>query len=247
MRIAIAPFQRAQADMGDAMTKRFIRAGSGFRPRSIRHCFRLRLAAGRVLRAALLATLVWVGSSAVAWAQNPPAGESKEAPVSGPRVAVGEINGIPGAGLMIPLYFTPDPKNPMRSITVDIDYVSNSLKFQKASRGVVTEQVGADVSATLTDGKPDSRNLTRSKLRIAVAIPDKEPKQGLPEGLLAYLLFNVTTEAKAFAIKLNTAVVSAETTQNPPQKVAKVNAAPGLVVIELPDMVPEATCFFFTH
>ena len=222
------------------MTKRFICAGSGLRPRLTRNCFQLRLSAGHVLLAALFATLVLEGMAAVAWAQNPPA-------ENGPRVAVGEINGIPGAGLMIPLYFTPDPKNPLRSITVDIDYVSNSLKFQKASRGVVTEQVGADVSTTLTDGKPDAKNLTRSKLRVAVAIPDKEPKKGLPEGLLAYLLFNVTTEARAFAIKLNTSVVSAETTQNPPQKVAKVNAAPGLVVIELPDMLPEATCFFFTH
>lgn len=225
------------------MTKRFICAGSGCRPRGIRNCFRLRRAAGRVL----LAALFLEGMSAAGWAQNPPTGESKEAPVAGPRVAVGEINGIPGAGLMVPLYFTPDPRNPLRSITVDIDYVSNSLKFQKASRGLVTEKVGADVSTTLTDGKPDAKNVTRSKLRIAVAIPDKEPKQGLPEGLLAYLLFQVTTEARAFAIKLNTSVPSAETIQNPPQKVAKVNAAPGLVVIELPDMLPEATCFFFTH
>lgn len=225
------------------MTKRFSCAGSGCRPSGIRNCFRLRRAAGLVLPAALFLE----GMSATGWAQNPPAGESKEAPVAGPRVAVGEINGIPGAGLMIPLYFTPDPRNPLRSITVDIDYVSNSLKFQKASRGVVTEQVGADVSTTLTDGKPDAKNITRSKLRIAVAIPDKEPKKGLPEGLLAYLLFQVTTEARAFAIKLNTSVLSAETIQNPPQKVAKVNAAPGLVVIELPDMLPEATCFFFTH
>ena len=118
---------------------------------------------------------------------------------------------------MVPLYFTPDPRAPLRSITVDIDYVSNSLKFQKASRGVVTEQVGADLSTTLTDGKPDARKITRSKLRVAVAIPERDPKQGLPEGLLAYLLFQVSTDAKAFAIRLNTSVVSAETIQNPPQ------------------------------
>ena len=210
----------------------------------IRSCFRVRLAVGGVL----IATLLLAGTPAVVGQQTPPAGGRQEASAgAGPRVSVGEINGTPGAGLMVPLYFTPDPRAPLRSITVDIDYVSNSLKFQKASRGVVTEQVGADLSTTLTDGKPDAKNVTRSKLRVAVAIPEREPKQGLPEGLLAYLLFQVSTDAKAFAIRLNTSVVSAETIQNPPQKVAKVNTAPGLVVVELADMLPEGTCFFFNH
>ena len=210
----------------------------------IRSCFRVRLAVGGVL----IATLLLAGTPAVVGQQTPTARGNQEASAgSGPRVAVGEINGSPGSGLMVPLYFTPDPRAPLRAITVDIDYVSNSLKFQKASRGIVTEQVGADLSTTLTDGKPDARKITRSKLRVAVAIPEREPKQGLPEGLLAYLLFQVSTDAKAFAIRLNTSVVSAETIQNPPQKVAKVNTAPGLVVVELPDMLPEGTCFFFNH
>ena len=181
-------------------------------------------------------------------ARSQKAAEAKPAEPEGvPRVTVGEINGTPGASLMLPLYFTPDPKVPLRSLIVDIDFVSNSLKFLKASPGVVTEQAGADLSATLTDGKPDDKNITRSTLRVSVAMPEKEPKQGIPDGLLAYLLFQVSMEAKPFAIKLNTTVVSAESTQSPPQKVAKVNAVPGLVVVETPDMLPEATCFFFSH
>lgn len=196
----------------------------------------------------LIAAFLLMAIPAAAWQQNPPARESSQAPAAGvPRVAVGEINATPGANLMVPLYFTPDPRNPLRSITIEIDYVSNSLKFQRAAAGLAVEQVGADLSATVTDGKPDARNVTRSKLRVSVAIPEREPARGIPDGLLSFLMFRVSPDARPFAIRLNTSVASAETTQNPPQRVANVSTLPGLVVVELGDMLPEATCFFFTH
>jgi hypothetical protein len=162
-------------------------------------------------------------------------------------VAIGEINGNPGSNLMVPLYFTPDPNKPLRSITIEIEYVSNSLKFQRAAAGLAVEQVGADISSTLTDGMPDARNVTRSKLRIAVAVPQSQPPRGIPDGLLSFLMFRVSSDARPFAIRLNTSVVAAETTQTPPQRVANVSTLPGLVVVEQGDMLPEATCFFFTH
>ena len=181
--------------------------------------------------------------------QNPPAaqqgGQAQAASV--PRVAIGEINGTPGSNLMVPLYFTPDPNKPVRSITIEIEYVSNSLKFQRAAAGLAVEQVGADISSTLTDGTPDARNVTRSKLRIAVVVPQREPARGIPDGLLSFLMFRVSPDARPFAIRLNTSVVAAETMQNPPQRLANVSTLPGLVVVELGDMLPEATCFFFTH
>ncbi len=174
-------------------------------------------------------------------------GGNAEAEASLPRVAVGEINGNPGTTLMVPLYFTPDPNRPLRSITVELDYVSNSLKFQNAASGTAVEQAGATLNTTLTDGVPDENNVTRSKLRIAVAVPETETGRSIPDGLLSFLMFRVSTDARAFAIRLNTTVVSAETAQNPPQAVANVSTLPGLVVVELGDMLPEATCFFFTH
>ena len=195
----------------------------------------------------LLAALVLLGIPA-AGQQNPPAQQGGQAQAASvPRVAVGEINGNPGTNLMVPLYFTPDPNKPLRSITVEIEYVSNSLKFQRAAAGLAVEQVGADISSTLTDGMPDARNVTRSKLRVAVADPASQPAKGIPDGLLSFLMFRVSPDAKPFAIRLNTSVVAAETAQTPPQRVANVSTLPGLVVVELGDMLPEATCFFFTH
>jgi hypothetical protein len=181
-------------------------------------------------------------------AQEAPAGgNDREAAARLPRVAVGEINGNPGSNLMVPLYFTPDPNRPLRSITVELDYVSNSLKFQSAATGTAVEQAGAAMKATLTDGTPDPNNVMRSKLRIDIEIPEGQAGKSIPDGLLSFLMFRVSNEAKAFAIRLNTSVVSAQTAQTPSQTVADVGTLPGMVVVEQGDLLPEQTCFFFSH
>src|SRR3972149_6309431 len=58
-----------------------------------------------------------------------------------------------------------------------------------------TEKVGADVAATLIEGTPDAKGLTRSKLRIVTSLTEENPQKGIPEGLLAFLLFEVSPEA----------------------------------------------------
>ncbi len=176
--------------------------------------------------------------------QATPAAVKEDPPPPAPRVAVGEITGTPGSMLMLPLYYTPDPKMPVKEITVDIDFVSNTLKFQKLSPGVAAEESGADVKGSVTEGKQDDKGVTRSKLTITASLPDAKAAAGLPDGLLAYLLFQVTLEAKPYAVRMNTVVTAAK---DPTAKPVKVNAQNGLVVMELMDMMPEATCFFFTH
>jgi len=169
-----------------------------------------------------------------------------------PRVSLAEIRATPGASLMMPVALTPDPKNPLRSLTVDIEFVSNSLTFQKTSPGLAAELVNVTIQANLTDGKPDDKGLKRAKLRITASLPEPNPKEGLPDGLLAYLLFQVSQDAKPFAIKLTPTVVSAEDLSTPPKKVASVGTEPGLVTIEALDAVydrlaPQVACFFFSH
>jgi hypothetical protein len=186
-------------------------------------------------------------STAAALQDAPDGGGDSGAAARLPRVAVGEIGGNPGSNLMIPLYFTPDPDRPLRSITVELDYVSNSLKFQSAANGTAVEQAGATMKATLTDGTPDQNDVTRSKLRIDIEIPEGQAGKSIPDGLLSFLMFRVSDEAKAFAIRLNTSVVSAQTAQTPSQAVADVGTLPGMVVVEQGDMLPEQTCFFFSH
>src|SRR5262249_29711129 len=137
------------------------------------------------------------------WAQNETVDED-----SLPRVSLGQADANPGDSFMIPVYFTPDPKRPLRSFEAEIDFVSNNLKFQKATGSPIGD-AGGIVESTLTEGTPDAKNVTRSKALVTISLPEKT-QQGLPEGLVAYLLFQVSTQAKPFAIKLNTSVISAQ-------------------------------------
>ena len=164
-----------------------------------------------------------------------------------PSVSLAELGGTPGATLMMPLYFSPDPKTPLRSVAVDIEYTSNNLIFMKASRGLAGDQVNADIQTSVTEGAPDDRGLKRAKLNVTAAVPGPSPKEGLPDGLLAYLLFQISLDAKPFSIKLTPTVVSAEDLSTPAKKVASVGAEPGMVMVEVLDVMPEGTCFFFTH
>ena len=194
---------------------------------------------------------------AVAWALHsmPPqlqAAALQSVSEQTPRVSLAEIDGTPGASLMMPLSLTPDPKNPLRSLTVDIEYVSNSLIFQKASRGLAAELANADIQSNLTESKPDDKGLKRAKLRVTASLPEPNPKEGLPQGLLAYLLFQVSPDAKPFLVTMTPTIVSAYDLSTPPKEVTNVVTKPGSVSIDdLGDrydrLAPAVACFFFTH
>ena len=168
-------------------------------------------------------------------------------PTDAPRISLGEITGSPGASLTIPLYYTPSAAQPLRSLVVDVDFVSNHLEFQKAAPGVLPKGSEADVSATISAGNPDGNGIIRSKVQISVSLKNKNPKKGLSQGLLAFLLFQVAIDAKPFTIKLTPTVVSAEDLHTPSQKLTTISTSPGVVAVEIPDVVPKATCFFFSH
>ena len=148
---------------------------------------------------------------------------------------------------MMPLYFTPDPNNPLRSVAVDIEFVSNNLKFQKASMGLAAEQANATIEASVTEGPTDGDGRVHSTLHLQAAVPSQAAGEGLPDGLLAYLLFQISLDAKPFRIRLVPSVTSAEPMGNPQGQVASVATEEGLVIVEALDVMPEATCFFFSH
>ena len=196
----------------------------------------------------------WLAAASGLVAVLPPIQATAQQPVppAAPRVSLAEIKTTPGASLMMPLSLTPDPKNPLRSLTVEIGFVSKSLVFQKTSRGLAAELANADIQANLIEGPPDDKGLKRATLRITASLPEPAPKEGLPDGLLAYLLFQVSEDAQPLTIKLTPAVVSANDLSTPPKKVSNVGADAGVVVIESLDAVyqrlaPELACFFFSH
>jgi hypothetical protein len=162
----------------------------------------------------------------------------EEASRVGPRVALSELSGTPGASLMMPLYFTPDPNNGLHSLELDISFISNNLKFQKASPGLAAEQVNAVVEASVSDAGTNEDGLARSTLHIKATTAES-----LPDGLLAYLLFQISLEAKPFRIRLTPSVTATE----PVLSAQQIATEEGFVNVEALDVMPEATCFFFSH
>jgi hypothetical protein len=153
---------------------------------------------------------------------------------------------------MLPLSLTADPKRPLRSLTVDVEFVSKSLIFQKTSLGIAAELANAKIEASIAKETTDDNGLKHVTLRVSAALPEPPAETGLPDGLLAYLIFDIAQEAQPFRIRLTPAVVSASDLSNPPKAVAGVGAQPGLVVIEsqqavFDQMAPPIACFFFSH
>jgi len=195
--------------------------------------------------ATLLATVPFAHAAP---AQTPAGGSS----VSAPRVSLSEIKTTPGASLMMPLSLTADPKNPLRSVSVEIEFVSKSLVFEKTSRGIGAELANADVQTEVAEGKADEKGLKRVTLLVTATLPDPAPKGGLPDGLLAYLLFQVSDDAQALSVKLTPTVIAARDLSTPPNNISGIGADPGEVVVESAEdvyqrLAPALACFFFSH
>ena len=203
-----------------------------------------------VRRGVAVAVLLFSWNNAAwTWQQQP-----ETAAPSG--IALADVKAFPGASVMLPLSYVPDPNKPVRSLTVEIDYVSNSLTFQSTSPGLAAELADASIQSNLSDLPADPKGLKRSRLKVVVALKAPKPKGGLPEGLFAYLLFQIADSAKPFTVKMNAAIAAAEDLFDPPRRVAGLAAQPGSVTIENPDSLlqelspelkPDVGCFFFTH
>jgi hypothetical protein len=206
----------------------------------------------------ILLPLAWLALASLFLPLRLPAQATAAQPSSqrGPRIVLEEQKTLPGGSVMMPLSFIPDPGAPLSAFSLDIAYVSNSLAFDKTMLGLAAEMANAKVEARLTERPADEQGLKRAALRVSVSLPDPASKEGLPEGLLAYLVFEVSQNAKPFKITLTPTVLSAEDVSAPPKKVAGVSAASGFVIVQdpeavfqslSPELAPDVTCFFFTH
>ena len=159
-----------------------------------------------------------------------------------PTFLIGTVAGDPGTSASIPLYFTPNASQPVHSIHLEVTFVSNSVKFDKAEKGTASAVQDFDLKVASTELPPE-QNLQHTKLDIQIGIADSDTKKTLPEGLLAFLNFNVPDNAKSFAIELKPVVIAA---LEPGKKPVKVSVEPGKIIVALPD-APMPGCFFFTH
>jgi len=160
-----------------------------------------------------------------------------------PAFILGTVSGDPGTTAGVPLYFKTGGGKPVRSAHLEVEFVSNSVKFAKADKGTASAVEDFDLTADSKEFPPDDKNLKHTRISLDIAVKDSDPEKALPEGLLSFLNFDVPTDAKSFSIELNPRVVTA---QDAAKAAVKVRAESGKIIIALPDE-PMPGCFFFTH
>ena len=157
-------------------------------------------------------------------------------------VILGTVASDPGTTATIPLYYKPGAARSIRNVHLELEFVSNSVKFAKAEKGVAAETQNFDLAVNAKELPPDG-NIQRTRLSIDVSVADADAGKSLPEGLWTLLDFQVPADAKAFAIALNPIAVTA---QDADKKPVKLMAEAGKIIVSVPDE-PLAACFFFTH
>lgn len=181
-----------------------------------------------------LVSLPWLG---VAAAQDP------SASAAGGSVVVGTVASEVGTTVAIPVYFEPGKNSRVRRLHMEIDFVSNSIKFAKAEKGVASKDLNFEINVAANELPPDDKKISHTHLKVDVSVTDADASKSLPSGLVAFLNFKIPENAKPFSISLIPLSVSGEDAAKKPVEVA---AEAGKVIVSIPD-APLAGCFFFSH
>ena len=159
------------------------------------------------------------------------------------NLILGTVASDRGTTATIPLYYQPAEDTPIRSLHLEVDFVSNSVKFAKAEKGIASEVQDFDLAVETEELPPNDQDLSRTRLKIDIAVVDSDPGKALPRGLWTFLDFRIPDDAKPFAITLTPASVSAQDEAGQP---VEVTVEAGKVIVSVPDE-PLVGCFFFTH
>jgi len=159
----------------------------------------------------------------------------------GSAVILGTVASDPGTTASVPFYYSRGSGPSLRSLRLHVDFVSNSVKFAKADKGMAAETQDYDLAVEMEDLPANERDLPRTRLKVAVTLLDATTS--IPEGLLAFLNFRIAPESKPFTILLQPADAEAQDTS---QKPAPLAVEPGKVIIAGPDE-PMPGCFIYTH
>ena len=179
------------------------------------------------------------------------AADAQEATTAGdtgknkPTLVIGSVTGQRGATATIPLYYRTVPKIALRSVHLEFDFVSSSVKFVKADKGIAAETQDYELSVKSSQLAPerDDNKLEHTRISIDVAVANSEGGKVLPEGLLAYLNFQVPSDSKPAAISLKPVSASARNISKQP---VDIGTESGLIMIAVEDE-PGVVCFFFSH
>lgn len=160
-----------------------------------------------------------------------------------PTFILGTVSGDPGRIIGVPLYLKADDNQPIRNARLELEFVSNSVKFSKADKGPAASEQDFELNVSATEAAPDDKDIRRTRISIDIAVNDSDTTKSLPNGILTFLNIDVPNDAKSYSIDLNPISYSA---QNAAGDSVQLKAEAGKLIVVLLD-VPLAGCFFFTH
>ena len=180
----------------------------------------------------LLPTLVW--SQAPKRGGKPPEPDNS----GQPKVNIGVSTAKPGDIIDIPLTLSAPDTVKVGSIVETIGFPKNTLSLNKAELGLAGEQSKAEIK---TDVKDDGASPDQSDLQVTISSAD-----ALKPGILAYLKFKVSTDAKKGTVVLKTV-----DSKLVPAGGGTLDAAKGkdgeVTIFNLDEEIPIVGCFFFSH
>lgn len=174
-------------------------------------------------------------------AAQPPNGGGQDKKAG--SLIIGTVAADRGTTASIPIYYEPGKGTHLRSVHLELDFVSNTVKFAKAQKGIAGQGHNFDLAVQAKDQAPDARKIVHTRLTVDVSVPESSSGELLPRGPLAFLNFTVPSQAKPFAISLKPISVSARDASSKPVQIA---AEAGKIIVSVPE-APLANCFFFTH
>ncbi len=198
------------------------------------------------MRKSQIRILSWVGgglllAQPLLWGQKEGAPRKEKGGAAPIRVIYGSAVGYPGSSVELSLYLTaPDT---VGSVESELRFSKNLLEFMSVRKSNILESAEGVNLETKVEDDPEEKSRSVLKLSVKNSQNDSKP---LPTGLLAFLTFKVSPEAKPGDWKLDhKATVRGAGAEAKPIESAGAEAP--VLSIYPKGINPLLSCFFFSH
>jgi Cohesin domain len=178
-------------------------------------------------------------------AQAAPGEPQSNAASQNANVELGGGSGSPGSSVAVPIYVRPPDGTEIGQLRLQVTFVSVNLKFDKVEPGIIAELGDFGIQTETTTGK-NEKGVETTTLTVTATAPAKgNPPTGIPAGLLAYIMLNISEKARPASIGLRTKLEA--TGQGTHKALANLTVTDSTVEVVAPGSEPDVSCFFFTH
>jgi len=146
----------------------------------------------------------------------------------------------PGRQVFVPLVLGGSEEFQVGTLVSEILFPNALLSFEGVTIGESADRVGAQPQASV---QADEENPEQSRLEVTIVSSEGKP---IPDGLLAYLTFQVSEQAEVGDAMILEHTASASTLEDPLHSLDPVTARSATIEVNIFD-TPFFACFFYMH